>query len=146
MPRGSPNPSRLRRATFPPSGGKGRERYWASIDGKKPGAFPLPRRSGERWLGEAETEWGSTSAAQDNSRAKPSCHAIAATRAAWKCARPVALWRGKKPNSWKADASRAVPHFTESPNGSNSLFLRNSERKTVSHFSWNCSNASATSE
>jgi len=24
-------------------------------------AFPLPRRSGERWLGEAETEWGSNS-------------------------------------------------------------------------------------
>ncbi|PTE11100.1 hypothetical protein C9427_07740 [Mesorhizobium helmanticense] len=34
---------------------------------------------------------------------------------------------------------RAVHRFTETPNRSVSLFLRNSERKTVSHFSWNCS-------
>jgi hypothetical protein len=34
---------------------------------------------------------------------------------------------------------RAVQRFMESPNRSNSLFLRNSGRKTVTHFSWNCS-------
>ncbi|CDX62947.1 hypothetical protein MPL3365_80091 [Mesorhizobium plurifarium] len=58
-----PNPSLLCSATFPPSGGKGREPCWKRVAGKKLGAFPLPRRSGERWLGEAETEWGSTSGA-----------------------------------------------------------------------------------
>src|SRR5882762_6999547 len=35
--------------------------------------------------------------------------------------------------------TRAVHRFTETPNRSISLFLRNSGRKTVSHFSWNCS-------
>ncbi|WP_292452300.1 hypothetical protein, partial [Mesorhizobium sp.] len=39
---GSPNPSLLRSATFPPSGGKGRERCWTSVDGKKLGAFLYP--------------------------------------------------------------------------------------------------------
>ncbi|RWA68814.1 MAG: hypothetical protein EOQ30_21370 [Mesorhizobium sp.] len=34
---------------------------------------------------------------------------------------------------------RAVHRFTETPNCSNYLFLRNSGRKTVAHFSWNCS-------
>jgi hypothetical protein len=36
---------------------------------------------------------------------------------------------------------RAVQPLTESVSRSNSLFLRNSGRKTGSHFSWNCSNA-----
>ncbi|TIV71922.1 MAG: hypothetical protein E5V89_07795 [Mesorhizobium sp.] len=35
--------------------------------------------------------------------------------------------------------SRAFQRFIESPNRSKYLFLRNSERKTVTHFSWNCS-------
>ncbi|RUU56070.1 hypothetical protein EOD04_30095 [Mesorhizobium sp. M2C.T.Ca.TU.009.01.2.1] len=35
--------------------------------------------------------------------------------------------------------TRAVQRFTESPNRSNSLVLRNSGRKTATHFSWNCS-------
>ncbi|TAX44242.1 hypothetical protein ELH99_32885 (plasmid) [Rhizobium leguminosarum] len=34
---------------------------------------------------------------------------------------------------------RAVQLFTEAQNRSNFLFLRNSGRKTASHFSWNCS-------
>jgi hypothetical protein len=33
--------------------------------------IPLPRRSGERWLGEAETEWGSTAASQVIARIPP---------------------------------------------------------------------------
>ncbi|TGP52827.1 hypothetical protein EN873_16365 [bacterium M00.F.Ca.ET.230.01.1.1] len=36
--------------------------------------------------------------------------------------------------------ARAVQRFTESPNRSKCFFLRNSGRKTVTHFSWNCSN------
>ncbi|TIQ38457.1 MAG: hypothetical protein E5X48_00825 [Mesorhizobium sp.] len=36
-------------------------------------------------------------------------------------------------------SARAVQRFTESPNRSKYLFLRNSGRKTVTHFSWNCS-------
>ncbi|RUW35601.1 MAG: hypothetical protein EOS38_07770 [Mesorhizobium sp.] len=36
-------------------------------------------------------------------------------------------------------ALRAVQLFTETPNCSKYLFLRNSGRKTVTHFSWNCS-------
>ncbi|AZO52505.1 MAG: hypothetical protein EOS78_24170 [Mesorhizobium sp.] len=36
-------------------------------------------------------------------------------------------------------ASRAVQRLIESPTRSNSLFSRNSGRKTVTHFSWNCS-------
>ncbi|TJW82749.1 MAG: hypothetical protein E5V92_21260 [Mesorhizobium sp.] len=35
-------------------------------------------------------------------------------------------------------AARAFQRFIESPNRSKYLFLRNSERKTVTHFSWNC--------
>ncbi|RWP85751.1 MAG: hypothetical protein EOR12_24350 [Mesorhizobium sp.] len=38
--------------------------------------------------------------------------------------------------------SRAVHRFTETATRSNSLFLRNSGRKSVSHFSWNCSKVS----
>ncbi|RWA79417.1 MAG: hypothetical protein EOQ30_25525 [Mesorhizobium sp.] len=38
--------------------------------------------------------------------------------------------------------ARAVHRFTETPNCSNYLFLRNSGRKTVTHFSWNCSDRS----
>ncbi|RWE00459.1 MAG: hypothetical protein EOS40_15330 [Mesorhizobium sp.] len=38
--------------------------------------------------------------------------------------------------------ARAVHRFTETPNCSNYAFLRNSGRKTVSHFSWNCSSTS----
>ncbi|TIS48042.1 MAG: hypothetical protein E5W96_20260 [Mesorhizobium sp.] len=34
---------------------------------------------------------------------------------------------------------RAVHRFTETLNCSNYLFLRHSGRKTVTHFSWNCS-------
>ncbi|AZO76034.1 MAG: hypothetical protein E5V92_12365 [Mesorhizobium sp.] len=36
--------------------------------------------------------------------------------------------------------TRTVHRFTETLNCSNYLFLRNSRRKTVTHFSWNCSN------
>ncbi|RUZ88757.1 hypothetical protein EN942_05075 [Mesorhizobium sp. M7A.F.Ca.CA.001.14.1.1] len=36
-------------------------------------------------------------------------------------------------------STRAVHRFTETANRSNSLSWRNSGRKTVSHFSWNCS-------
>ena len=35
--------------------------------------------------------------------------------------------------------ARAFHRFTETANRSMSLFLRNSGRKTASHFSWNCS-------
>ncbi|TIU44104.1 MAG: hypothetical protein E5W30_20365, partial [Mesorhizobium sp.] len=35
--------------------------------------------------------------------------------------------------------ARAVQRFKESRNRSNFLFLRDSGRKTVTHFSWNCS-------
>ncbi|TAU52226.1 hypothetical protein ELI43_05070 [Rhizobium leguminosarum] len=38
---------------------------------------------------------------------------------------------------------RAVLLLTEAQNRSSLLFLRNSERKTASHFSWNCSRQSA---
>ncbi|TGV56931.1 hypothetical protein EN792_076005, partial [Mesorhizobium sp. M00.F.Ca.ET.149.01.1.1] len=38
---------------------------------------------------------------------------------------------------------RAFQRFIESPNRSKYLFLRNSGRKTVTHFSWNCSIAYA---
>jgi len=37
------------------------------------------------------------------------------------------------------EVPRAVQLFTEAQNRSNFLFLRNSGRKTASHFSWNCS-------
>ncbi|RWB79052.1 MAG: hypothetical protein EOQ50_04390 [Mesorhizobium sp.] len=37
---------------------------------------------------------------------------------------------------------RAVQRFTESPNRSKCLFLRDSGRKTAPHFSWNCSSPS----
>src|SRR4051794_10365198 len=68
---------------------EGRELRWTSVDSKKLGALPLPRRSGERWLGEAETEWGSTSAGLN--KAWPSCHARYGQRpAAWKCVHAVA--------------------------------------------------------
>ncbi|TJW87757.1 MAG: hypothetical protein E5V92_08260 [Mesorhizobium sp.] len=36
---------------------------------------------------------------------------------------------------------RAFQRFIESPNRSKYLFLRNSGRKTGTHFSWNCSKA-----
>ncbi|TGQ54849.1 hypothetical protein EN836_08705 [Mesorhizobium sp. M1C.F.Ca.ET.193.01.1.1] len=39
--------------------------------------------------------------------------------------------------------SRAVQPLTESPKRSKYLFLRNSGRKTVTHFSWNCFRLSA---
>ncbi|TPN83160.1 hypothetical protein FJ987_04290 [Mesorhizobium sp. CU2] len=35
--------------------------------------------------------------------------------------------------------ARAVRRFTQSPNRSKSLFMRNSGRKAASHFSSNCS-------
>ncbi|TAU23513.1 hypothetical protein ELH75_22650 [Rhizobium leguminosarum] len=35
--------------------------------------------------------------------------------------------------------ARAVQLLTEAQDGSRLLFLRNSGRKTASHFSWNCS-------
>ncbi|TGP23442.1 hypothetical protein EN827_12910 [Mesorhizobium sp. M1D.F.Ca.ET.184.01.1.1] len=38
-------------------------------------------------------------------------------------------------------SARAFQRFIESPNRPKYLFLRNSRRKTVTHFSWNCSNA-----
>ncbi|TGP18128.1 hypothetical protein EN827_30045 [Mesorhizobium sp. M1D.F.Ca.ET.184.01.1.1] len=41
---------------------------------------------------------------------------------------------------------RAFHRFIESPNRSKYLFLRNSERKTVTHFSWNCSRQTARKE
>ncbi|TBZ73821.1 hypothetical protein E0H56_24760 [Rhizobium leguminosarum bv. viciae] len=40
-------------------------------------------------------------------------------------------------------SDRAVQLFIEAQSRSNFLFLRNSARKTASHFSWNCSSASA---
>ncbi|TIT77635.1 MAG: hypothetical protein E5W57_14335 [Mesorhizobium sp.] len=40
--------------------------------------------------------------------------------------------------------ARAVQLLTESPIRSKRLFLRNSGRKTATHFSWNCSNAPST--
>ncbi|TJX64409.1 MAG: hypothetical protein E5W21_11125 [Mesorhizobium sp.] len=52
------------------------------------------------------------------------------------------------PNTWRpaatrrtgdAPAAKAVQRLIESPTRSNSLFSRNSGRKTVTHFSWNCS-------
>ncbi|RWA71994.1 MAG: hypothetical protein E5X49_08575 [Mesorhizobium sp.] len=42
------------------------------------------------------------------------------------------------PASRRVPTPRAVQPFTESPNRSKYLFLRNSGRKTVTHFSWNC--------
>ncbi len=61
LPRGSPNPSLLRSATFPPSGGKGKERCWASVDGKSlaPSLYPVDRGSG----GSAKPRRSGTSAA-----------------------------------------------------------------------------------
>src|SRR5882724_3867532 len=41
--------------------------------------------------------------------------------------------------SWLHTLPRAVQRFTETPNRSIPLLLRNSGRKAASHFFWNCS-------
>ncbi|TIW42944.1 MAG: hypothetical protein E5V61_21885, partial [Mesorhizobium sp.] len=49
----------------------------------------------------------------------------------------------KAGSRFSGSCPRAVQRFLESPNRSKYLFLRNSGRKTVTHFSWNCSSVSA---